>query len=166
MKNFFKRIKKAIDAFKGKEDPKPAPVSQKIELPPNAIAIDMRAFTKKEDVIAELGNVIQKASGIAKEAHIKQNDQIDDYFNRAIDSVIDPFLVSMYRDDKIPIPGLECHIHSFTEPMQGTFGRKIEMKLGLKTIGLATFTARFSGGSYLLEVEEHVKIPKKEKTSP
>lgn len=98
------------------------------------------------------------ASAVAREAHERQNKQIDTYFNKVLKSTMDPFLLEMYTSDRTPIPGLNTNIHFFMSGDQKEFGRRMVMFLGQNKIGDAIFTARFEGDQVFLDVTEKIKV--------
>jgi len=154
MKHLIQRLKRAWEAFKGKDEPK---VEETKSIAPGVvlerpgvkiIQIGREEFEKMQVVAQET----------ARKAHIEQNKLMDDYFNAILAKNVDPFIVELYKSDKKPIPYLNTHIHQDADPFRGMFSRRMEISIGVKKIGDAVFTAKIQNGEIEQMVEE--KIPR------
>jgi len=145
----FKRIKRAFKAFFTEEKPSRAPLEEILDLL-------QKAEAKKDPVT--LYNERLSASEAARKAHMVQNKQIDEYFGKVIEQHINPISLQMFRNSRMPIPGLASNVHFFTNLETTEFGRRITVQFRDKVIGDAIFTAKFQNGVAECRIEEKIKI--------
>lgn len=150
--NFIKRLKRAWAAFKTdeKDDAK-----KRVD----SLEALLRALDKTSGMSPiELFNMKAQASDIAKKAFHKQNEQMDEYFDKVVNKSIDPVIRSLYEMDNTKIPGLRTDIKMFLDPLRRDFGRHVTIFYNEQTIGSATFLAEFEGGNVKLSVDQKIKV--------
>lgn len=169
MKNFFKKLKQAWKAFNEKPSPV-IPFGAAPEPPKPATMEELKkVFQQIEDMNVRdpvaLYEQRMAASKIAREVHMKQNDQIDQYVENVLRRCLGDMLYDLYRGDGQPVPYLETQINVFMDQGFFTFGRRIKMFLKGNIVGDAIFRAHLNQGQATLEVEELIPSKTIENTS-
>lgn len=144
-------FKKFFNFFKRKQELKP----EELSLP---------VFPKLTH--SQFVKMQQEINRLIKVSYDIQSKQIDAYFENIISKNIDPFLIGLYREEKVPIPGLENYVNVIhnLNPQDLYFAKHLEIFLNKKKIGDALFKAKIENGFIKCLVEDNMKMP--ENVSP
>lgn len=154
MKKFIKKLRRALRAFRdGWKDTGPHKQFNNIgELEEEIKKLETMIPMNPHEILEER----LKASALARDAHERQNNQINNFLSQTFRKRIPEYLLQLYGDTKTQVPDLRTHVNYFMALDDITFGRHVSVFYRDEKIGDATFTALFKDGKVDLQVKKNM----------